>query len=79
MAESRRAPRYNVVKAGTIAFGGRDVKCVVRNLSATGAALEVSSHAGIPAKFTLVVPGDRLNLACRIMWRGSYRLGVKFD
>ena len=79
MVENRKAPRFNVVKVGTIALGGRTANCVVRNLSATGAALEIKSPAGIPARFTLLVPGDRLSLACRIVWRKAFRLGVVFD
>ena len=47
--------------------------------SMTGAALEVLSQIGIPAKFTLVVPGDELHLVCNIVWRSEYRIGVAFD
>lgn len=55
MVETRSAPRHRVLKAGTIEFGGGAIDCVVRNLSATGAALEISSQVGIPEKFALVV------------------------
>ena len=79
MVESRRALRLKVVKAAKTAFGGRNIDCVVRNLSATGAALEVSSHAGISAKFTPVLPAEKLQLVSRIVWCPSYRLGVVFD
>ena len=78
MAEGRRAPRHIVLKAGTIKFGGRGIDCLVRNLSTSGAALEVSSQSGIPARFILVVPGDGLHLPCRAMWRNQYRIGVTF-
>jgi hypothetical protein len=36
-------------------------------------------HAGIAAKFTLVLPPKKLQLANRIVWRASYRLGVAFE
>jgi PilZ domain len=62
MVESRRTPRHRVLKAGTIEFGGGAIDCTVRNLSNTGAALEVSNQIGIPEKFALVVPGDGLHL-----------------
>jgi len=42
MDETRRAPRRRVLKAGSITVGGGAIDCVVRNLSATGAALQVS-------------------------------------
>jgi hypothetical protein len=78
MVETRSAPRHRVLKAGTIEFGGSAIDCVVRNLSTTGAALEISSQVGIPERFALVVPGDGLHLRCDVVWRKSYRIGVTF-
>ena len=79
MVETRRAPRHRVLKAGKVDFGGGAIDCTVRNLSNTGAAIEVSNQIGIPEKFTLVVPGDGLHLPCHIIWRKGYRIGVTFD
>jgi PilZ domain len=79
MGETRIALRHRVVKAGTIEFGSRSINCMVRNLSTSGAALEVSNQIGIPAKFTLVVPQDGLYLPCNVVWRSGYRIGVAFD
>ena len=54
MVETRIAPRYRVSKAGTIeSIGGRAINCMVRNLSVTGAAIEVSDQTGIPEGFAL--------------------------
>ena len=79
MAETRSAPRHRVLKTGTIRFGGGGIDCTVRNLSGTGAAIEVSSQMGIPETFTLVVPCDGLHLPCRVVWRKAYRIGVALD
>jgi hypothetical protein len=79
MEETRRAPRHRVLKAGTIEFGGGAIDCTIRNLSDTGAAIEVSNQIGIPDKFTLVVPGDGLRRLCRVMWRKGFRIGVTFE
>ena len=79
MVETRIAPRHRVLKAAKIAFGGSAIDCTIRDLSITGAALEVSSQGGIPAQFTLVVPGDGLHLPCNVVWRNGYRIGVAFD
>jgi hypothetical protein len=79
MVETRIAVRHRVLKAATIEFGGDTIDCVVRDLSITGAALEVSSQIGIPAKFTLVIPSDALHLPCAVVWRSQYRIGVHFD
>jgi hypothetical protein len=78
MGESRRAPRHRVLKAGTIGFGGGGIDCLVRNISTTGAALEVSNQIGIPQRFVLVVPGDGLTLPCHVVWRKERRIGVTF-
>lgn len=43
MDNKRTAPRHRVLKAGTIEFGGGGISCTVRNLSASGAALDVES------------------------------------
>lgn len=55
MDEHRIAARQRVLKAGTIALaGGGGVNCVLRNLSQTGACLEVTNPIGIPDTFGLV-------------------------
>ena len=79
MVETRIAPRYRVLKVATIEFGSTSIYCMVRNLSTTGGALEVSNQIGIPAKFTLVIPGDGLHLPCNAVRRSAYRIGVAFD
>jgi hypothetical protein len=80
MVETRIAPRFRVSKAATIEFiGGRPINCVVRNLSVTGAAIELSDRSGIPDSFLLVIPDDGLRLPCRIVRRGGYLIGVAFD
>jgi PilZ domain-containing protein len=77
-ARKTRAPRYKVAKAGTIRFGDRAVNCLVRDLSTTGAGMDVVNQPGIPATFNLVIPGDGLLLRCRVVWRKDHRLGVVF-
>lgn len=79
MVDTRRATRYRVSKAAKIECGAGAIDCLVRDLSITGAALEVPSQSGIPAKFTLIVPGHELRLPCHVVWRSGYRIGVAFD
>ena len=79
MDEHRIAPRHRVLKAGSIIFGGGAIDCTVRNLSETGAALEVVTPLFIPDRFTLVVPSDQLKRPCRVAWRKDRRIGVAFD
>ena len=79
MVETRIAPRYRVMKIAKIEFGATAIDCTVRDLSLTGAAIEVPSQAGIPDRFTLVMPDDGLHLPCHVVRRNEYRIGVVFD
>ena len=79
MVETRIAPRYRVAKPAKIDYGGDKINCVIRDLSATGAALEISDSVRVPANFTLVIPEDRLRLPCHVVWRREFRIGVAFD
>jgi hypothetical protein len=79
MNEQRVAPRHRVLKAGTISFGGSAIDCTVRNLSETGAALEVVTPLFIPNRFTLLIPTQPLKRPCHIVWRRERRIGVAFD
>jgi hypothetical protein len=79
MVETRAAPRYRVTKPARIEHGGQKITCTLRDLSITGAALEVSDPAIIPENFTLVVPEDGLRLSCRVVRRIAFRVGVAFD
>jgi hypothetical protein len=79
MVETRAAPRFRVTKPARIEHGGEKVTCMLRDLWLTGASLEVTDPAGIPANFTLVVPEDGLKVSCRIVRRKDFRIGVAFE
>jgi hypothetical protein len=80
MEERRRFPRHRTLKSGKIVVqSGRSVvDCTVRNLSAQGALLLVTSLAGIPETFELVLETSGEHQLCRIAWRGEDRIGVEF-
>ena len=67
------------MKAGSIEVGGDAIDCIVRNVSETGAALQVLSPLYVPDRFTLVVQTDQLKRPCHIIWRKERRFGVAFD
>lgn len=80
MDNGRVAPRKRVLKAGIIDLGvGGRIKCSVKNISRTGASLEVTTPLFIPDKFRLIVETEGLNHSCQIVWRTSKRMGVKFN
>ena len=79
MVETRVAPRFRVTKPAKIDHGGDKINCVVRDIAATGAAIEISDVVRIPGHFLLNIPEDQLKLPCRVVWRTQYRIGVAFD
>jgi hypothetical protein len=83
MADKRHAPRQRALKSGKIILngGGSVFDCLVRNLSETGALLEIASSVGVPDLFELVIgqaPTQR-TLQARVVRREATRLGVTFD
>ena len=74
--DNRSTPRHKVLKAATISFGGGAISCTVRNLSDSGASLEVASPIGIPDSVVLELEGG--GRRCRVVWRKEKRIGVRF-
>src|ERR1700746_903774 len=67
MTETRVASRYRVDKQAIAEYGGDKYPCVVRDLSATGAAVEFPDPVNmilIAKAFTLIIPDDGLKLPC---------------
>jgi hypothetical protein len=69
-----------VLKRGTLAFsGGGGLDCMVRNISESGARLDVANPMGMPDTFMLVIETDQFMRRCRAVWSSEQRLGVVFD
>ena len=69
-----------MIEATIVFDGGRTrIACIIRNLSETGAKLEVLSGAvaSIPRTFDLIVAQVRPQ-GCSVMWRSLKELGVQF-
>lgn len=68
-----------MIEATVIYDGGRSrARCIIRNLSDTGAKLELaSSVSNIPRTFDLVV-GKVRPQSCQVVWRAVRELGVQF-
>jgi PilZ domain len=77
--EQRASDRHRILKAATIEFGGGCITCTVRNVSDSGAMLDVSSPVGIPEHVWLVIPTEGKRLSCRIVWRKEKPIGVTFE
>ena len=79
MIEKRSNPRYRTLKGGAIVFGvAAGIDCLIRNMSETGAGLEVESPAGVPENFTLLIRPEILKRDCHLIWRSAKRIGVQF-
>lgn len=78
--EQRRAQREETRQAGRIVLAnGSGMTCMIRNLSSTGACLQVDSHFGIPRDIFLWIVGEDVKRPCRIVWRSNHQLGVLFS
>ena len=77
--DNRDALRHRTLKGGRIVVndGFSTFDCTVRNLSETGAKLEVTSSLPIPQRFELAMHDGR-RFACEVAWRTETEVGVKF-
>jgi hypothetical protein len=79
MSENRRSARLRTYKGGSIIFGvAAAIDCIIRNMSETGAALEVDNPVGVPNEFTLLIKPEFVKRNCQVIWRSAKRIGVQF-
>jgi hypothetical protein len=77
--EKRTARRFKVLKGATIAFDGNGVACTVRNLSSSGAAIDLANAVSLPPSFMLVIEADQFIRRCHPVWSNDRRVGIAFD
>ena len=77
--EPRRAARRDIKRTARIKFARQNMTCVVRNLSATGAAIDATNLAAIPDDFGLVLEMESAERRCHVVWRRKGRIGIKFS
>jgi hypothetical protein len=77
--DKRKAARRDVVmRTGKISFARQIMTCTVRNISATGAAIEGTHIAGLPDQFSLVMEMESAARDCKVVWRKPKQIGVEF-
>ena len=74
----RKAKRRDVRRSAKISFARRSMTCMVRNVSATGAAIEAANLAEIPDSFQLVMEMETAARRCVVVWRKEKQIGVEF-
>jgi hypothetical protein len=77
--ERRATPRNTVLMSGAIEFAGSTINCLIRNISISGAALDVTNPHDIPERFNLVFKTDDAHIPCHVIWRKEELIGVAFD
>ena len=79
MSERRRYPRIRVQKDAKIVVGTFSVfDCVVRDLSGSGARLEIQGAADLPEAVDVTFDGGHTFRPCRLRWRSPTETGVEF-
>ena len=79
MEEKRKHPRTEIDEAAYVSSGGSVMRCVVRNISVEGAAIDVENPAFVPQQFRLVMAKDSSIVhQCRIAWIQKNRIGLTF-
>jgi hypothetical protein len=78
--DARRAQRRRVLKAGIAASNDRHltVRCLVRDMSATGARLKAEGSLTVPDTFELIIEVDGMEASCEVVWRSGHEVGVRF-
>jgi len=76
--EQRAAARHRTIKGASLILPGSEsaFSCVMRNLSDTGALVELPSTLGVPHDVVLQTADGQLNRRCRITWRTGTRIGL---
>ena len=78
--DKRQAPRRRMLKGALIVFNDRQstVLCTVRDLSASGARLDVRNSVGVPDRFILLIELDGIEVDCQIVRRKEMEVAVRF-
>ena len=79
MEEKRKHPRTEIDEPAYVSSGGSVMRCVVRNISPEGAAIDVENPAFVPQRFRLVMAkNSSIVHECRVAWIQKNRIGLTF-
>ena len=79
MAERRDTARLPMEAPARLLSGWQHViRCTVRNLSAAGACIELDATVPLKNEIDLFISHPRFESACRVVWRSTDRVGVRF-
>lgn len=78
MEEKRKHQRTEINEPAYVSAGGSVMRCVVRNISPEGAAIDVDNPAFVPAQFRLVIASNSATHDCTVIWIQGKRIGLSF-
>jgi len=78
MEDRRESGRLRMLKSGRIVLGKASVPCTVRNLSQSGACLQVQSTYGLPSAFEFILD-DKPPRPCKVVWLDATTVRVQFQ
>ena len=76
--EKRKHQRTEINEPAYVSAGGSVMRCMVRNISSDGAAIDVDNPAFVPAQFRMVMASDSSTHDCRVIWIREKRIGLAF-
>jgi DNA-binding XRE family transcriptional regulator len=82
MSEHRAAVRQHTLRTGIVEFDNGtgsiiSVPCTIRDVSGTGARLQLNSSAWVPQQFSVIFSSG-LRKDCRLAWRKGRLIGSAF-
>lgn len=80
MTEVRASDRTRSFLKAVIEFsnGAAKIDCIVKNISATGARIDVTAAVSIPKDFNLNIPHRGEVFRSQMIWRENNSMGVRF-
>ena len=76
----RREERIQKIKSASICVDGADLAfpCTVRDIHSSGARMSIANIQGVADSFLLIVRSEDLVARCKVAWRKTNELGVRF-
>jgi hypothetical protein len=76
--DKRGSSRRDIARIVQMATGlGQGLKCSLKDISSTGARIEITDASSAPQEF-LIKLNDGLLRWCRVMWRSEKEIGITF-
>ena len=79
--ERRPKPRKRVLLKGVVVYaaGAYSFDCIFRNLSETGAWIDVGSNSQLPSTFHLINVRDSIVYRAKQVWKMGADVGLSFE